>query len=381
LTSSIFGNDTKESDYMKCLHEKMISAILESLNNIMDASLEYGRINAPGLAFNARFIKKDGTIETHPWKDDPDVIEPEGPVDDELYFIYARDRQGDLMGGIVNYANHPQVMERQNTSISADFPGAIEKYINKGEDTNAVILFMNGASGNICPVNAQDSNTSEVGEQWLEYMGKELAEKALSICNGKVNTIHDNLLCIQDKVDLQIREVSQQKLDTAIEFLKIHDEKDELLVSNYGIEGKDSRYISLENYIHTNEWLVQEYRDIIKLHKIRECSISQRIQLSVALIGDVAIVALPFEVFVEHGLKIKERSPFKYTVVCELTNGSFGYLPTKKAFTRSGGYETITLCSSRFTPDSGEKVVNKSLEMLHRLYKDNITNINTQHNT
>lgn len=49
-------------------------------------------------------------------------------------------------------------------------------------------------------------------------------------------------------------------------------------------------------------------------------------------LGDMAILGLPGEMFVEIGLRIKEGSPFRPTMIIELANDWVGYVPTKKAF-------------------------------------------------
>src|SRR5262249_35221417 len=45
-------------------------------------------------------------------------------------------------------------------------------------------------------------------------------------------------------------------------------------------------------------------------------------------IGELGIVAIPCEVFVEIGLEIKKKSPLRPTFTIELANGYNGYLPT-----------------------------------------------------
>ena len=45
-------------------------------------------------------------------------------------------------------------------------------------------------------------------------------------------------------------------------------------------------------------------------------------------IGDLGIAAIPFEVFTETGLEIKQKSPLRPTFTIELASGSHGYLPT-----------------------------------------------------
>ena len=81
-------------------------------------------------------------------------------------------------------------------------------------------------------------------------------------------------------------------------------------------------------------------------------------------VGDeLAIVGLPGEVFVELGLTLRERSPFKHTLVMGLANASIGYIPTRRAY-EEGGYEPT---SSRLVPGSGERLVEEALALLGTL--------------
>src|SRR5690606_1775443 len=56
-------------------------------------------------------------------------------------------------------------------------------------------------------------------------------------------------------------------------------------------------------------------------------------------IGELNVAAIPFEVFTETGLEIKEKSPGERTFTISLANGWGGYLPTPEQH-EVGGYET-----------------------------------------
>jgi len=80
----------------------------------------------------------------------------------------------------------------------------------------------------------------------------------------------------------------------------------------------------------------------------------------IALSDDLAIVALPGEIFVELGLALKKASPFKTTLIAELANGSIGYIPNRDAYPQ-GNYEVV---SARNEAGSGEKLVEVALRLL-----------------
>jgi len=81
------------------------------------------------------------------------------------------------------------------------------------------------------------------------------------------------------------------------------------------------------------------------------------------LSDEVAVVGLPGEVFVEHGLAIKKASPFPVTLVIELCQDDVAYVPTKKAF-GEGSYETV---NSRIAPGGGEMMVEAAVRLLREL--------------
>ncbi len=84
----------------------------------------------------------------------------------------------------------------------------------------------------------------------------------------------------------------------------------------------------------------------------------------IAFSDDLAIVALPGEIFVELGLAIKAASPFKHTFIAELANGSIGYVPNREAYPQ-GNYEVV---SARGDAGSGEKLVETALKLLEEVH-------------
>lgn len=60
--------------------------------------------------------------------------------------------------------------------------------------------------------------------------------------------------------------------------------------------------------------------------------------IQAASIGEVALIGLPAEVFIELGMAIQGQSPFERTIPVGYANGYQGYVPTAQAF-KEGGYE------------------------------------------
>lgn len=85
-------------------------------------------------------------------------------------------------------------------------------------------------------------------------------------------------------------------------------------------------------------------------------------------IGELGIVGIPCEVFVETGLAIKKQSPLKPTLTIELANGYNGYLPTREQHAL-GGYETWRAKSSYLAVEAEVLVRRTALELLEAVAK------------
>jgi len=82
--------------------------------------------------------------------------------------------------------------------------------------------------------------------------------------------------------------------------------------------------------------------------------------------GELAITAIPCEVFAEIGLEIKAESPFAQTFTISLANGYYGYLPTERHHSL-GGYETWRARSSFLEVTAARSITDTLLEMLENL--------------
>ena len=80
-------------------------------------------------------------------------------------------------------------------------------------------------------------------------------------------------------------------------------------------------------------------------------------------IGDIAVVSLPGEIFVELGMAIKEKSPFQHTFIITQSQDGIGYVPNKIAFDQ-GAYEVEV---SQIKKGEGEKLVDAAVRLLNKI--------------
>ena len=244
----------------------------------------------------------------------------------------------------------------------------MEKEIREAQGPDAVLLFANGACGNICPVDAMSGEARQgVGEEWMEMMGRKIARRALGGFDTGRDAGKERLAVARGTIEIPLRDVPDDTVRRARRFLEENENREFALprLSDYGTETGAAResVVSLEEFLATPYWKKQEAKEIVALagegnRPPEKCGITA------VGVGDTAMVMLPFELFVELGLEIRERSPFRNTMVVELANGWSGYVPTLRAFSREGGYETRTLRSSKLVPEAGGMVVDEACRLL-----------------
>jgi neutral ceramidase len=279
-----------------------------------------------GIAFNRRYRMTDGSVRTNPGRNNPDVIEPAAPVDPAVTVASFPGHSA----CIVNYALHLDVVG--GTRISPDYPGHMSRALRRLLGRKINCLFLNGACGDINHVDV--SSTSEMkGNALSRRTGNVLAGEVLKLLNADVSAAGGPVAAASEAVTLHRRQPDASELALA------------------------EAALTRENLTPQNR---SQAMAAVALARTGERTAHTEVQC--LRIGDLALVGLPGEIFVEIGLEIKRRSPFPHTILVELANDWHGYIPTSGAFSE-GGYET-SYRSARFEPDTADRFVEAALRVL-----------------
>ncbi|MEM2702906.1 MAG: hypothetical protein QXR45_07070 [Candidatus Bathyarchaeia archaeon] len=351
------GPDVGDMDYGSFLTRRIADAVQLAVNRLTDVELGVEREEEAKPLGNRRFYMKDGTVWTNPGILNPNIVKPAGPVDPEINVLCVRKPNGDTVGLMVNYAMHyaglsPTEKREDMYTISADYFGVFSNIIQRIRGEEFVAMLANGACGDVIMFDAMKPH-KEVNK----FFGH--AERVASLLAGKTiwawNQMHfKNRL----KLAASMEEVSIPRRFPTEEELKFASK-----LARGEVKAVNMRHYALKYFFYPR---LEEFINAPKHVKT---------WVQVLAVGDLAaIVGLPGEIFVEHGLKIKKESPFKYTFICELANDYVGYVPTLKAFreegdlTSSGSYET-TIGPNILTPEAGDAMVETALEKMNRLYE------------
>ncbi|HYL75185.1 MAG TPA: neutral/alkaline non-lysosomal ceramidase N-terminal domain-containing protein [Bryobacteraceae bacterium] len=154
--------------------DKMVDAIGRAKAAMFPASLEMATGHVY-LGFNRRKVA-DGHA-TMWWRNAEKL--PSHPLDPTVNVLIVKDAEGKRRAVLVNYACHPSVLGPDNLQYSADYPGAMKRYV-EAQVPGATCLFVQGGAGDINPYRDKEPVAGQ-GFQAVEEMGKELGKTVVSI--------------------------------------------------------------------------------------------------------------------------------------------------------------------------------------------------------
>ncbi|MEN6642862.1 MAG: hypothetical protein ABFE08_10480 [Armatimonadia bacterium] len=326
---------------------KQIAAAVSEANRLKaPVTLSIGRGYEDTVAFNRRFMMKDGKETTHPGKGNPNIKHVAGPIDPEVGVIAVRAADtGVLVGCLVNYTLHG-TLGVGGSGWSADWPYYMREAISGVYGQGVLTVFLNGACGDITQVDNQSTREREFGEEWGKHVGRIVGAEAIKVIE-KMRVEGEPLSevpvkAIVESIDIPMRPVTPEMVKAAKQYLKDH--KGE----------RSADYVNADDMLRLAEWQKTEPEVPTEIQGIR--------------IGDLGLVSNPAEYFCCFGLDIKSKSPLPQTMVVELANGCIGYVPDEKALgPKGGGYEPRHACSSKLVPEAGKLIAKKSVQVLKKL--------------
>jgi len=321
-------------EYEDFIATKILDAVRIAAQDLQEVVIKAGTGKAEDISFHRRFLMKDGSVRFNPGRLNPDIVKPMGPADPGVGIVYIETPQGEPIAILVNFALHLDTIG--GTEISADFPYFMGEVLKKVLGDDLMVFFGFGTCGNVNHINVKEPETTQ-GYERAQRLGYALAAAVVRELPVLEKQNIDKFTSESETVYLKIPTYSDEEVEQA----KINAKKES------------------DEIASTPE--IREAMKILRIHDMNNEPIEAEI-LTLGL-GDACIVALPGEIFVELGLAIKEKSPYKHTLVLTLANNSIGYIPNKEAF-NYGAYEVEV---SMIAEGEGEKLVESSLRQMEKM--------------
>jgi hypothetical protein len=367
--------------YLALLERQIASAVEAALYRRAPARLRLALGEERGVAFNRRFVMREGPVRTNPGQGNPDIVRPAGPVDPCVWTLTALPVGDTLLADgpaavppnvvplalLVNFGLHPAIAG--GTVIGADFPAFLESGVQRllgpagngagpitpeavrADPAAPVVVFANAPCGDINHIDVSHTQRASGFAESARVGTILAAEVVKGACRlvaqwelgaPQIGANHPHVRGARRTVELALRRPTPEQVAWAREAAAGRMS----MAPGKGLE------------------VVEAHRIIALADSAGWQGETKTTEVQALAVGDdLAIVGLPGEVFAELGLAVRERSPFAHTLVLGLANEAIGYVPTRRAYDE-GGYEPT---SSRLQPGGGERLVDEALALLGTL--------------
>lgn len=347
--------DPKEfgAGWREGLPQRIAGAIRAAKTGLQRARIGWSAGEAHGVSFYRRYRTKDGLVITNPASTDKSIVGPVGSIDPQVQVVRIERDKGGLMGVIVNFGVHPDMVG--GCWLSAGYPYYVARAVKSLEGADVPVLFLNAPCGNL---NHYDiSRPLERGQHVARRAGTVIGAEAAKVLQLIETKPGGRVTADTKPLRIPLRKFSAKQVEAAEKRMKTKS------------KGFDSRRMFAERISETA--------------KRPEETVDTEIQC--ISVGEVAFAGFPCEYFKEFGEEVKQESPFAITIPINLANDSIGYVPTIKAFKEgdrtwnSGkgepkkeageamGFPSYETLSSQVDPGGGELMAKESLELLRRL--------------
>lgn len=342
--------------YQQFLARRIADGVRRALNQLEPARIGWGRVDEPSEVFNRRWHMLPEAeqhlrnpfggvdkVRMNPPRGHAALLRPAGPTDPEISFISVQSKDGRPLALLANYSLH-YVGGVRSGDVSADYFGIFaeeiaERLDAKDLEPSFVGILSNGTSGDINNINFRGKSERLPRYAKMQQVAELVADRVMEA--HREIKFHDwvPLAAAQSDLKLTVRKPTEEQVAY---FQKVLAQPEDKVL-----------WHRLERTYANRGMSLLEASDEISA------------PLQVLRIGDLAIAAIPFEVFVEIGLEIKDQAPFAHAFTIELANGSYGYLPTPEQH-KLGGYETW-LGTNYVEKQASDKIIKRILELMQQV--------------
>jgi hypothetical protein len=294
--------------YAAALPDRLAGAIFGAYARLQPAAVGGGTGRAPGISVNR--------------------VDPRRSVDDTVTVLRVDGPSG-VMAVVVGFACHGTCLGGQILQWNADFPHALRAAVERAH-VGIECLYFQACAGDLAPLDYWFGNEKPVphGFAARDRVGGGIAAEVRRVL-PTIFTAGDVDLAAKTRiVPLRRRHLpwSEADLERAEQRLAAESEPPfpEVWPDEVHTATSAQRFP-----LHYQRGALGMYRDMR-----RRQDVPVQAEIQAFAVGDVAVVGTGFELFSGPGRAMRERSPFRTTLVLGYCNDYLGYLPPTEDFDR-----------------------------------------------
>lgn len=337
----LVGNKVERNEaWLARLPRWIADAVRQACERPVKVTLRVGRVATDGYVYNRLFKRKDGTEQMGRGGPRGNLLGPAGPVDPDLQTLSFVDEAGAVRGIVFNLGMHggPTIGGGNADFISADWPGEVARHLRLLYGPEVLPMYLQGSCGDTWPHPYTDRMLPQSGPAKALALGRGLAGATAYAAERAEPETAPCLSVLVRHVDIPYY-TRTPELMAEVAALKQQKELD--AAQAYFIKAVE-------------EWPFDG----------QTC----RVPLQVIRVADLAIVALPAQIFTQIALEMKRWSPAAHTMIVELCNARVtSYVPTADQVER-GAYGSRPIVSRWLSTDTGRRMIDAVLVMLQELW-------------
>jgi len=297
--------------------DAMVSAVHQAKDKLQPAQMAFGTGNAY-LNVNRDAIQP----QTHLWTQAPNLI---APSDKTVAVLKFATLSGESIGVYVNYAMHPINGYLANFT-SADYAGAMSRYVEQAYDDKATVIFSQGASGDQNPLYMRQATNGMASRSGMPISGNVLVRESVEapLRDGPVKGV---------PMDPKVRERLERWMESEGDVLG--EEVIRVMTDATRVERNVRIWSSQTEFSCPGRTRTDKGREGMSGTYVDGPAVPVRI--GVLGIGDVALTSVDAEIYNLISQRMKRQSPMKNTVMVTLANGRApsGYIPDDASFSHN----------------------------------------------
>jgi neutral ceramidase len=365
-TMTLRGLGVRDPVYEDVLARSIAGVVAMAAGRLVPARIAWGKGQAT-VGINRR-QSRDGRM----------VIgeNPGGAYDPDVPVLRVDGPDGRPLAVLFSHATHPVILGAENTGLSADLPGpavSLIRVARVGGSEEILALFLQACCGNINPIRRGDLESVRSLGTILGAGAIQGAEEAQALEGTPIRAVRERLeLPLQPPTSVEearaLRDAEAERVRKAEERFGADAEHRAAEWVGPPPPGADRSAppLATEYALRPSRAMLAWAEDHLRLAEHPEPR-TVPLEVQAIRIGDLGIVAIGAEVFLEIGRSIAARSPAPRTLVLGYSNGLIGYLPTAAAFPY-GGYEVdgahkwfgtlmVTSDAERLTTEAAERLL------------------------